>query len=111
MAEGDGHNTDRVPATTPTQPAEFDPFAGERFGAQMQKVGYVTGASLGWPNCQQLQATVNQLDINGPNLIGRMDQFVGGTLKTTGITFQQLEQMKDSPQVSVADRVALGVLL
>jgi hypothetical protein len=109
MANGDGHNFEKVAPAPTAQSSDYDPFAGERAGAHVQLVGYMD--TQGVPSCQQIFDTIHQLDINGPNLVGRMDQFIGGTLKGKGVTFDQLGQMADSPKFSQADKAAIAVMM
>lgn len=109
MANGDGQNLDRVQAQPIPTASERDNLAEARMGPQFQQVAYMD--TRGLPSCQQILDTIHQLDIHGPNLVGRMDQFIGGTLKTGGVTFDQLQQMENSPKFSRDDKGALAVMM
>jgi hypothetical protein len=109
MANGDGQNLDRVQAQPIPAAAEHDSFAEARMGAQFQPVAYMD--TKGLPSCQQIFDTIHQLDVHGPNLVGRMDQFIGGTLKNSGVTFDQLRQMENSPKFSREDKAALAIMM
>jgi hypothetical protein len=109
MADGNEPNLDRAQIVPAVQTNDHDPFADARMGARFQQVSYQD--TQGMPSCQQILDTVHQLDQHGPNLVGRMDQFVGGTLAKSGVTFDQLKQMENSPQFSQQDKAAIAVMM
>lgn len=106
---GGDRNPERINPQPGNQP-EHDPYADARMaGAGFQRVAYTD--TRGLPSCDQIFATIHQLDINGPNLVGRMDQFIGGKLRSEGVTFEQLRAMMHSPKFDDQDRMALSVMM
>jgi len=105
---GDGPNMDRARVIPAVDNTSADNFASERMGAPLVKVAY--GDPPGMPSCNEIMTTMHQLDVHGPNLLGKMDAFIGGTLAKNGVTFQQLEQMRLSNQFSPADKAAIHIL-
>jgi hypothetical protein len=62
------------------------------------------------PSCQDITIVGQQLRLDGPDLLDRMNTFIGGTLAQRGLSFNQIQQMAASDQFSPRDKIAFGVM-
>jgi hypothetical protein len=104
MANGDGFNSDKPPAAPAIQSNQSDNFGDLR----LQNVQYVN--TTGMPSCQDITIVGQQLRLDGPDLLDRMNTFIGGTLAQRGLSFNQIQQMAASDQFSPRDKIAFGVM-
>jgi hypothetical protein len=104
-------NWDEVKVGPASAPApDHDPFGDARMGARPLNVSMTTDLQS-LPSCNDIFGTVQAMDTRtNSHLLQRMDQFVGGTLNSQGVTFDQLQAMSRSNQFSPTDKMALGTM-
>lgn len=107
---GDGRDNKLDHVRDNSTPSGQDNLGEARMGAAPIKVAY-NDAPAGLPSCNEILATTQQMGYNNQQMLHKMDEFVGGSLKTQGVSLAQLNDMQARGNFNAGEKRALDIMI